>query len=34
MSFGKHLRAPREEEAVYRAELARRVGVPVSTLRN
>src|SRR5262249_14719985 len=34
MSFGRHLRALREAAALSRAELARRVGVPVSTLRN
>jgi transcriptional regulator with XRE-family HTH domain len=33
MSFGGHLRALREEAALSRAELARRAGVPVSTLR-
>jgi transcriptional regulator with XRE-family HTH domain len=33
MSFGGHLRALREA-ALSRAEVARRVGVPVSTLRN
>jgi transcriptional regulator with XRE-family HTH domain len=34
MSFGRHLRALREQAALSRAELARRVGVPASTLRN
>jgi transcriptional regulator with XRE-family HTH domain len=34
MSFGGHLRALRGEAALSRAELARRAGVPVSTLRN
>src|SRR5262249_20999731 len=34
MSFGSHLRALREEAALSRAGLARRVGVPASTLRN
>ena len=34
MSFGSHLRALREEAALSRAELSRRVGVPASTLRN
>jgi transcriptional regulator with XRE-family HTH domain len=34
MSFGQHLRALREEAGLSRAELARRAGVPVSTLRN
>jgi transcriptional regulator with XRE-family HTH domain len=34
MSFGGHLRALREEAGLSRAELARRAGVPVSTLRN
>jgi transcriptional regulator with XRE-family HTH domain len=34
MSFGGHLRRLRLEPGVSRAELARRAGVPVSTLRN
>ena len=34
MNFGSHLRALREEAGLSRAELARRVGVPASTLRN
>jgi putative transcriptional regulator len=34
MSFGHHLRALREQAGLSRAELARRAGVPVSTLRN
>ena len=34
MSFGSHLRTLREAAALSRAELARRVGLPVSTLRN
>jgi transcriptional regulator with XRE-family HTH domain len=34
MSFGQHLRALRNEAGLSRAELARRAGVPVSTLRN
>ena len=34
MSFGGHLRALREAAALSRAELARRVGVPASTLRH
>jgi transcriptional regulator with XRE-family HTH domain len=34
MSFGRHLRALREEAGLSRAEAARRAGVPVSTLRN
>jgi transcriptional regulator with XRE-family HTH domain len=34
MSFGGHLRALREEAGLSRPELARRAGVPVSTLRN
>ncbi len=34
MSFGRHLRALREEAGLSRVELARRAGVPVSTLRN
>src|SRR5262249_61939549 len=34
MSFGRHLRALRQAAVRSRAELARRVGVPVSTLRN
>ena len=34
MSFGGHLRTLRREARLSRAELARRAGVPVSTLRN
>jgi len=34
MSFGGHLQTLRQEAGVSRAELARRAGVPVSTLRN
>jgi transcriptional regulator with XRE-family HTH domain len=34
MSFGRHLRALREQTGLSRAELARRARVPVSTLRN
>jgi putative transcriptional regulator len=34
MSFGEHLRALRDEAGLSRAELARRAGVPASTLRN
>jgi transcriptional regulator with XRE-family HTH domain len=34
MSFGGHLRALREAAALSRADQGRRVGVPVSTLRN
>ena len=34
MSFGRHLRALREGAGLSRAELARRAGVPASTLRN
>jgi transcriptional regulator with XRE-family HTH domain len=34
MSFGGHLRTLRGESKRSRAELAQRVGVPVSTLRN
>ena len=34
MSFGGHLRTLRGEAGLSRAELARRAGVPVSTLRN
>ena len=34
MSFGSHLRALREGASFSRAGLARRAGVPVSTLRN
>lgn len=33
MSFGQHLRRLREEAGLSAAELARRAGVPVSTLR-
>jgi transcriptional regulator with XRE-family HTH domain len=33
MSFGKHLRRLREGAGLSRAEVARRAGVPVSTLR-
>ena len=33
MSFGGHLRALREKASLSRAELARRAGVPASTLR-
>jgi transcriptional regulator with XRE-family HTH domain len=34
MSFGQHLRGLREGAGLSRAELARKAGVPVSTLRN
>jgi putative transcriptional regulator len=34
MSFGGHLRTLREQAGLSRAELARRAGVPVSTLRH
>jgi transcriptional regulator with XRE-family HTH domain len=34
MSFGGHLRTLRGKAGLSRAELARRAGVPVSTLRN
>jgi transcriptional regulator with XRE-family HTH domain len=34
MGFGQHLRSLREGAGLSRAELARRAGVPVSTLRN
>jgi transcriptional regulator with XRE-family HTH domain len=34
MSFGGHLRALREGAGLSRAELARRAGVPATTLRN
>jgi transcriptional regulator with XRE-family HTH domain len=34
MSFGQHLRSLREGAGLSRAELARRAGVPGSTLRN
>ena len=34
MSFSGHLRTLRQEASLSRAELARRAGVPVSTLRN
>ena len=34
MSFGRHLRALREAAGLSRGELARRAGVPASTLRN
>jgi transcriptional regulator with XRE-family HTH domain len=34
MSFGGHMRNLREEAGLSRAELARRGGVPVSTLRD
>ncbi len=34
MSFGEHLRRLREAAGLSRAELARRAGVPLSTLRN
>jgi transcriptional regulator with XRE-family HTH domain len=34
MSFGGHLRALRAEAGLSRAELARRAGVPASTLRH
>jgi transcriptional regulator with XRE-family HTH domain len=33
MSFGQHLRTLRETAGLSRAELARRAGVPASTLR-
>jgi len=34
MSFGGHLRTLREQAGLSRAELARRAGVPASTLRH
>jgi transcriptional regulator with XRE-family HTH domain len=34
MSFGQHLRTLRQGAGLSRAELARRSGVPASTLRN
>jgi transcriptional regulator with XRE-family HTH domain len=34
MSFGAHLRRLREQAGLSRAELARRAGIPLSTLRN
>ena len=34
MSFGGHLRTLRGEARLSRAELARRAGLPVSTLRD
>jgi transcriptional regulator with XRE-family HTH domain len=34
MSLGGHLRMLREEAGVSRAELARRAGIPASTLRH
>jgi DNA-binding XRE family transcriptional regulator len=34
MSFVRHLRSLREEATLFRAEVARRVGVPASTLRH
>jgi transcriptional regulator with XRE-family HTH domain len=34
VSFGGHLRALREQAGLSRAELARRAGIPLSTLRN
>jgi putative transcriptional regulator len=34
MSFGAHLRTLREQAGLSRAELARRAGMPASTLRN
>jgi HTH-type transcriptional regulator, cell division transcriptional repressor len=34
MSFGLHLRGLREAAGLSRAELARKAGVPISTLRN
>jgi transcriptional regulator with XRE-family HTH domain len=34
MSFGTHLRTLREAAGLSRADLARRAGVPASTLRN
>jgi transcriptional regulator with XRE-family HTH domain len=34
MSFGQYMRALRAEAGLSRAELARRAGVPASTLRN
>ena len=34
MSFGDHLRALRETAGLSRADLARKAGVPFSTLRN
>jgi transcriptional regulator with XRE-family HTH domain len=34
MSFGDHLRALREAAGLSRADLARKAGVPASTLRN
>ena len=33
MSYGGHLRTLRAEARLFRAEVARRAGVPVSTLR-
>ena len=33
MSFGEHMRSLREGAGLSRSELARRAGVPVSTLR-
>jgi transcriptional regulator with XRE-family HTH domain len=34
MSFGRHLRTLREAAGLPRAALARRAGIPASTLRN
>ncbi len=34
MSFGQHMRTLRKDAGLSRPELARRAGVPVSTLRN
>jgi len=34
MCFGQHMRTLREGAGLSRSELARRAGVPVSTLRN
>jgi DNA-binding XRE family transcriptional regulator len=34
MSFGRHLRGWREGAGLSRSELARKAGIPVSTLRN
>jgi transcriptional regulator with XRE-family HTH domain len=34
MSFGDHIRALREAAGLSRANLARKAGVPASTLRN
>lgn len=34
MGFGEHLRSLREGAGLSRAELSRRAGIPLSTLRN